>query len=240
MVGMDVEHATPVATHHLTSARGSLIGIEPEKGHRPSPRIREGSQLGRSRSRQVGDEGRPDRSPPARGSGEYRPDGASSLETEALEGVDSAEHLSDIGALGIELEGDVVPVADHDVSATREAVAIHLIAVPKAGLGHPVTVFHLRDETTDVEEIIAVESAGVLGDHGAKQDASEPRCRIDWENQMTEGDPAGRLDGAGVEDLKLGQHHDQTVPVGDRPVAGSEECVASDPGSADVAQVLGR
>ena len=80
----------------------------------------------------------------------------------------------------------------------------------------------------------------MLGDHGSKQDASEPRCRIDRENQMPEGDPAGRLDGAGVEDLELGQHHGQTVPVGDRSVAVSEECVGSDPGSADVAQVLGR
>lgn len=143
MVGVDIEHAAPVATHHLSTGWGSLIGIEPEQGHRPSPRIREGSQLGRSCSRQVGDEGRPDRPPPARGSSEHRPDGASSLEAKALEGVDGAEHLSDVGALGIEFEGDVVPVADHDVSATREAVAIDLIAVPKAGLGHPVTVFHL-------------------------------------------------------------------------------------------------
>jgi len=80
----------------------------------------------------------------------------------------------------------------------------------------------------------------VLGNHGAEQDSPETRCRIDRENQMPEGDPAGRLDGAGVEDLKLGQHHGQTVPVGDRSVAVSEECVASDPGSANVAQVLGR
>jgi len=80
----------------------------------------------------------------------------------------------------------------------------------------------------------------VLGDHGAEKDSPETRCRINREDQVTEGDPAGWLDGAGVEDLELGQHHGENVPVGDRPVAVSEGCVGSDPGSADVAKVLGR
>ena len=56
-------------------------------------------------------------------------------------------------------------------------------------------------------------------------------------DDMAEGDSPGRLDGPGMEDLELGQHHAPKVPVGPRPVAASAKPV-SDPGTADVAEVL--
>jgi len=240
VVGVDVEHPTPVAAHYLTATRCRLGRIETEERHRPPSRIREGAQLSGPGSGQMGDERRPDRPPPSRGSGENRPDRAPCFEPETLEGVDSAQHLSHVGALRVELEGDVVTVADHDVPTARKAMTIDLVAMPEAGLGHPMAVLHLGDETADIEEVVAVEPPGVLGDDSAEQDAPETGRRVDREDEMPEGDPTGRLDGAGMEDLELSQHHGQTVPVGGRRVAVSARCARSDPGPTDVAQILGR
>ena len=240
MVGVDVEHPPPVTAHHLTATRRRLGRIETEEGHRPPSRICQGAQLSGPGSGQMGHERWPDRPPPARRSGEHGPDRATGLETETLECVDGAQHLSHVGALRVELEGDVVPVADHDVPTAGETVTIDLVAVPEAGLGHPMTVLHLGDEAADIEEVVSVEPPGVLRDDSAEQDAPETGRRVDRKNEVPEGDPTGRLDGAGMEDLELGQHHGQTVPVGGRRVAASARCARSDPRSTDVAQILGR
>ena len=238
MVRVHVEHPAPILAHDLAATWRGLLGIEPEERHGPPPWIGEGSKFRRASTGEMGDERWSDRTAPPGGSGEYRPDDAASVKSETLEGVDGAEHLCDVGAFRIELEGDVVAVADHDVSAASETMSIDLIAVAETRLRHPSTMLHLGDETSDVEQIITTEPTGVLRDDRPKEDAAETGSRVDRENQVPEGHAAGWLDRARVEDLELGQHHGQTVPVGRRPVAASAARDASDPGAADVAQVL--
>ena len=240
MVRVHVEHPAPISAHDLAATRRGLLRIEPEERHGPPPRIGEGSKFRRARTGEMGDERWSDRTAPPGGSGEYRPDDAASVKSETLEGVDGAEHLCDVGALRIELEGDVVAVADHDVSAASQTMSIDLIAVAETRLRHPSTMLHLGDETSDVEQIITTEPTGVLRDDRPKEDAAETGSRVDRENQVPEGHAAGWLDRARVEDLELGQHHGQTVPVGGRRVAASARCARSDPRSTDVAQILGR
>ena len=129
------------------------------------------------------------------------------LGSEAFNGVDGAEHLCEIGAGRVEIERDVVTVADHPMVALRQAVAVDLETMAQAWLHDPVTALDRCEQTVDIGDEVVVDAVQVLRNDGAEQQPAEARCRIDRQHQMAERDPSRGHCWTCVPDLDLCQQH---------------------------------
>ena len=127
---------------------------------------------------------------------------------EPLDGVHRAEHLGDAGAGGVEVEADLLAVAEHAVRRQRQAVAVDLEAVAQPRLHDALVAVDLVDQAVDVGHQLDGDVADVAGDDGAEQQPAEPRRRVDRQHEVAEGEAPRRRERPGVPHLELGEEHD--------------------------------
>ena len=91
-------------------------------------------------------------------------------------GVDRRQDVLGGGALLLELEGEVLALADEPVDAAGEADAVLLEAVAEPRLRHAHALLELEGEAVQVVEEVGVELLDVAGDDAAQQQPAEARA----------------------------------------------------------------
>ena len=126
---------------------------------------------------------------------------------EPLDGVDGAEHLGHARAGRVEVEADLLAVAEQPMRRQGQPVTIDLEPVPQPGLDDPVVAVDLIDQAVDVGDQLVGDVPDVAGDDGTEQQAAEAWRRVDGQHQVAERDPPRRSERAGVPHLQLRQQH---------------------------------
>ena len=138
---------------------------------------------------------------------EDRGDDVAALRVEALDGVDRAEHLRERGPRGVEVERDLLAVADEAVGRQGEPVAVHLEPVAQSRLHDADVPVDLVDQAVHVGHELVGDLADVAGEHRPEQQAAEAGSRVDREHEVAERDAAGRRQRPRAPHLELGEQH---------------------------------
>ncbi len=162
---------------------------------------------GRLGAGEVGDQRRPDRPPPLRRLVQHRRHDEPARLLEPLDRVHRAQHLREIGPRSVEIEAQIVGVADHPVPAAGEPVAVDLEPVTQARLHDSVAALDLVDQAVHVGMQLVVDAVDVTGDDGAEQQPTEAGRRVDGEDEVAERQAPGRHGRARVPHLELGEQH---------------------------------
>ena len=112
----------------------------------------------------------------------------------------------------MEVERDLLAVADQAVRRQGEAVAIDLEAVAQAGLDDAHVPVDLVDQPVDVGHEVLGTSPMWPASDGAEQQPAEAGRRVDGQHEVAERQAPRRRQRPGVPHLQLGQHHPGTVP----------------------------
>jgi hypothetical protein len=107
----------------------------------------------------------------------------------------------------VEVEGDVISVAEHAMVALGQTVTIHLEPVTQPWLDDAIASFDRGQEPMDVGDELVLDSIEILSNDRSEQEATEARSGIDGKHQVPECQSTRRLSGAGVPDLDLGEQH---------------------------------
>ena len=113
----------------------------------------------------------------------------------------------------IELERQLLAVADELVAIAVQPDPIGLETMPQAGLRDPLTLLELMGQANEIAVEVRVDQVDEGGDDPTEQQAAEAGWRGGRQHRDAEGDPAGGRDRARVEHFQLGQDHEGTVPV---------------------------
>ena len=189
---------TGAGAHETQAVEGPRCGIL-EGGaaqHRPGPHTAQ-------RGDEIGTDGtHPVHRPTQRGH-----DRAALGGVEPTGGVDGTEHLLLGGSLGIELEGQHLPLAHQAVRGGRQTDGVHLQAVAEPGLGDAPAILELTGEMAQIGEHLGIDRAHMMGHDAAEQDPTEARGGITGQVALAERHAPGRRMGPGAVDLEFGQHH---------------------------------
>ena len=131
---------------------------------------------------------------------------------EAFCGVDRSEYLLQLVAVAVELELEVLALADQSVCRTGEAEAVDLETVTQAGLHDVVAAIDLIDQTMDVRPQVVVCRVHMGGNDRSEQQPAESRSGVGRQHQMAERDAPRRREWATVPHLEFRQQHRDNVP----------------------------
>ena len=217
MVGMHGAHLHPELRGHLARVGVAVPGGKPSTSSahaRGSARVVRVVEFVPAR---WAISGRADRPAPAHRLVQHRRDEVADRHVQAFDGVDRAEHLGEPGSGRVEVEADLLAVAEQAVGRQGEAVAIDLEAMAQAGLDDALVPVDLVDQPVDVGDEVLRDVTDVAGDDGAEQQAAEARRRVDGQHEVAEGDPPRRGQRPGVPHLELGEEHPVNLSEGFRP-----------------------
>ena len=204
---MDEPHPEAVLDGDLPLRGRGRADREAEHIERPRGGIGERRQGGRLGAGEVGDQRRPDRAPPLRRLVQDRRHDQPARLLEPFDGVHRTQHLGEIGAGTVEVEAQIVGVADHPVPAAGEPVTVDLEPVSQARLHDSVAALDLVDQAVHIGMQLVVDAVDVTGDDGAEQQPTEAGRRVDGEDEVAERQAPGRDGGSRVPHLELGEQH---------------------------------
>lgn len=130
------------------------------------------------------------------------------FDIEAFKGVYGGQHLGQIGAVGIEIELDLVVFSPETMATHRQSVPVHLVAVTQAWLDHSTPMFDMIDEACHVVQVITVERSRMLCNDGAKEHTTEAGWGVDREHQMAKRQSSCWLSRARMMHLEFCQQHE--------------------------------
>ena len=144
-----------------------------------------------------------------------------------------AEHLHERATERVQVELDMIGVAEHLVNARRQAMAVDLVAVRQARLQHPITGHHLVDQAADIGPQLLGHAGEVGRHHRREQHPAKAGRRVGGQHEMAKGQAASGRGGSRVPDLQLGEQRRQearaAAEVGDdeHPVSPSTNTATS-------------
>jgi len=212
------EPALDVTTRRTRSTGGGPLTVdESERVERPCHRVTERpGRKGTSPSEpgERGDQVRPHRPGPPDGAphrGEHRP---ARPHRQLPGGVHRTEDLLGGVALHVvEIETDVVAVADETVGAELQPDVVNLEPVAKTGLDDAATVLEFMGEFDEFGHEVGVDARHVGRHDATEEDAAISGCGIHRQVTTTERHPTGGRNGSRMMDLEFCQHHLPTVPA---------------------------
>ena len=92
---------------------------------------------------------------------------------EALGGIDRAQHLAQVGADAVEVEVDLVAVADEAMMTDCETVPIDLKPMSEPRLHDALAFGHFVDQAMYVIDVIVADTAEVGRNHRTQQQPAE-------------------------------------------------------------------
>jgi len=131
------------------------------------------------------------------------------LGREALRCIDRAKNLAQIGSVAIEIERDLVAVAEQTVAADGEPMTVDLKAVTESRLHDSSALADLGNQPMDIGNLIIVKTSKMRSDDRTEQQATEAGRRIYRKHHVAESNTARWHGGPGVENFQFGEEHGQ-------------------------------
>jgi hypothetical protein len=129
------------------------------------------------------------------------------LKRKSFRGIDSSENLAQTSSGAVEIERDLVAVANQAMGADGEPMAVDLKTVAEPRLYDSSALADLGNQPVGIGNLLIVEASEVGSDDRAQQQATKAGRWIDWQHHVSEGNAACRHGGSRVEDLQFGEEH---------------------------------
>jgi hypothetical protein len=123
--------------------------------------------------------------------------------------IDGPEDLAQIGSGAVEIERNLVAIADQAMAADSQPMAVDLKTVAEPRLHDSSAPADLGNQPVDIANLIIVEAPKMRSDDRAQQQATEAGRWIDRQHHVSKGNTACRHAGPCVEDLQFGEEHGQ-------------------------------
>jgi hypothetical protein len=129
------------------------------------------------------------------------------LECKSFRSIDGTEDLAQIGSGAVEIERNLVAVADQAMVADGEPMAVDLKTVAEPRLHDSPALADLSNQSVHIGNLLIVEASEVRSDDRTQQEATEAGRWIDRKHHVSEGNTACRHSGPRVEDLQFSEEH---------------------------------